>query len=78
MDDFVSRFLSGWNRHVALVDQAHAFVLAGRQRRGPTRLRFHQARAETTDILTAYCFVTHRRKVQMLTRLAECLLRIQH
>jgi len=76
MDDFVGRFYPGWNRHVALVALAHAFLQTERRRRGPTRLTFPQARAVMTDILTAYHFVTHQRKVKMLLKLAEIPLRI--
>lgn len=76
LDDFVGRFYPGWNRHVALVALAHAFLQAERQRRGPTRLTFPQARAVMTDILTAYHFVTHQRQVKMLLKLAEIPLRI--
>jgi SRSO17 transposase len=76
MDDFVGRFYPGWNRHVAVVALAHAFLQAERQRRGTTRLTFPQARAVMTDLLTAYHFVTHQRKVKMLLKLAEFPLRI--
>jgi len=76
LDDFVGRFYPGWNRHVALVALAHAFLQTERRRRGPTRLTFPQARAVMTDILTAYHFVTHQRKVKMLLKLAEFPLRI--
>jgi len=76
LDDFVGRFYPGWNRHVALVALADAFLQAERQRRGPPRLTFPQARAVMTDILTAYHFVTHQRKVKMLSKLAEIPLRI--
>jgi SRSO17 transposase len=76
LDDFVGRFYPGWNRHVALVALAHTFLQTERRRRGPTRLTFRQARVVMTDILTAYHFVTHQRKVKMLLKLAEFPLRI--
>jgi SRSO17 transposase len=76
LDDFVGRFYPGWNRHVALVALAHAFLQAERLRHGPTRLSFPRARAVMTDILTAFHFVTHRQKVKMLLELADFPLRI--
>jgi hypothetical protein len=76
LDGFVGRFYPGWNRHVALVALAYAFLQAGRQRCGPDTLTFPRARAVMTDILTAYYFVTHRRKLKMLLELAEFPLRI--
>jgi len=76
LDDFVGRFYPGWNRHVALVALAHAFLQAERLRHGPTRLSFPRARAVMTDILTAFHFVTHRQKVKQLLELADFPLRI--
>jgi SRSO17 transposase len=76
MDDFVGRFYPGWNRHVALVALAHAFLQAERHRHGRTRLTFPRVRAVMTDVLTAYHFVTHRRQVKMLLKLADLPLRI--
>jgi SRSO17 transposase len=76
LDDFVGRFYPGWNRHVALVALAYAFLQSERRRRGVATLTFPQARAVMTDILTAYHFVTHQRKLKMLLKLAEFPLRI--
>ena len=76
LDDFVGRSYPGWNRHVALTALAYAFLQVERQRHGTSRLTFPQARAVMTDILTAYYFVTHQRKLKMLLKLAEIPLRI--
>jgi SRSO17 transposase len=76
LDDFVGRSFPGWNRHVALTALAHAFLQVERQRHGPSRLTFPRARAVMTDVLTAYYFVTHQRKLKMLLKLAEIPLRI--
>lgn len=76
LDDFVGRSYPGWNRHVALTALAYAFLQVERQRHGPTRLTFPRARAVMTDVLTAYYFVTHQRKLKMLLKLAEMPLRI--
>jgi hypothetical protein len=40
------------------------------------RLTVPQARAVMTEILTAYYFVTHQRKLKMRLKLAEIPLRI--
>lgn len=76
LDDFVGRSFPGWNRHVALTALAYAFLQVERQRHGPSRLTFPRARAVMTDVLTAYYFVTHQRKLKMLLKLAEIPLRI--
>jgi SRSO17 transposase len=76
LDDFVGRSYPGWNRHVALTALAYAFLQCERQRHGVSRLTFPKARAVMTDILTAYYFVTHQRKLKMLLKLAEIRLRI--
>jgi SRSO17 transposase len=76
LDDFVGRSYPGWNRHVALTALAYAFLQIERQRHGVSRLTFRRARAVMTDVLTAYHFVTHQRKVRMLLKLAEIPLRI--
>ena len=76
LDDFVGRSFPGWNRHVALTALAYAFLQVERQRHGPARLTFPRARAVMTDVLTAYYFVTHQRKLKMLLKLAEIPLRI--
>ena len=76
LDDFVGRSFPGWNRHVALTAVAYAFLQVERQRYGTSRLMFPRARAVMTDILTAYYFVTHQRKLKMLLELAEIPLRI--
>lgn len=76
LDDFVGRSYPGWNRHVALTALAYAFLQAERQRHGTSRLTFPRARAVMTDVLTAYYFVTHQRKLKMLLKLAEIPLRI--
>jgi len=76
LDDFVGRSWPGWNRHVALTALAYAFLQVERQRHGTSRLTFPRARAVMTDILTAYYFVTHQRKLTMLLKLAEIPLRI--
>ena len=76
LDDFVGRSYPGWNRHVALTALAYAFLQVERLRHGPARLTFPQARAVMTDVLTAYYFVTHQRKLKMLLKLAEIPLRI--
>jgi hypothetical protein len=61
---------------VALTALAYAFLQVERQRHGTSRLTFPRARAVMTDVLTAYYFVTHRRKLRMLLKLAEIQLRI--
>jgi SRSO17 transposase len=76
LDDFVGRSFPGWNRHVALTALAYAFLQVERQRHGPSRLTFPRARAVMTDVLTAYYFVTHQRKLKMLLKLADIPLRI--
>lgn len=76
LDDFVGRSYPGWNRHVALTALAYAFLQCERQRHGVARLTFPKARAVMTDVLTAYYFVTHQRKLKMLLKLAEIRLRI--
>ena len=76
LDDFVGRSYPGWNRHIALTALAYAFLQIERQRHGVTRLTFPRARAVMTDVLTAYYFVTHQRKLKMLLKLAEIRLRI--
>jgi len=76
LDDFVGRSFPGWNRHVALTALAYAYLQVERQRYGPARLTFPRARAVMTDVLTAYYFVTHQRKLKMLLKLAEIPLRI--
>jgi len=76
LDDFVGRSYPGWNRHVALTALAYAFLQGERLRHGTSRLTFPRARAVMTDILTAYYFVTHQRKLKMLLKLAEIPLRI--
>jgi len=76
LDDFVGRSYPGWNRHVALTALAYAFLQVERQRHGPSRLTFPRARAVMTDVLTAYYFITHQRKLKMLLKLAEIPLRI--
>jgi SRSO17 transposase len=76
LDDFVGRSYPGWNRHVALTALAYAFLQIERQRHGTSRLTFPRARAVMTDVLTAYYFVTHQRKLKMLLKLAEIPLRI--
>jgi SRSO17 transposase len=76
LDDFVGRSFPGWNRPVALTALAYAFLQVERQRHGPSRLTFPRARAVMTDVLTAYYFVTHQRKLKMLLKLAEIPLRI--
>jgi SRSO17 transposase len=76
LDDFVGRSFPRWNRHVALTALAYSFLQAERQRHGPSRLTFPRARAVMTDVLTAYYFVTHQRKLKMLLKLAEIPLRI--
>ncbi len=76
LDDFVGRSYPGWNRHVALTALAYAFLQIERQRHGTSRLTFPRARAVMTDVLTAYYFVTHQRKLKMLLKLVEIPLRI--
>lgn len=76
LDDFVGRSYPGWNRHVALTALAYAFLQRERQRHGVARLTLPKARAVMTDVLTAYYFVTHQRKLKMLLKLAEIPLRI--
>ena len=76
LDDFVGRSYPGWNRHVALTALAYAFLQGERLRHGTSRLTFPRARAVMTDILTAYYFVTHQRKLKMLLKLAEIPLKI--
>jgi SRSO17 transposase len=76
LDDFVGRSYPGWNRHVVLTALAYAFLQIERQRQGPSRLTFPRARAVMTDVLTAYYFITHQRKLKMLLKLAEIPLRI--
>jgi SRSO17 transposase len=76
LDDFVGRSYPGWNRHVVLTALAYAFLQVERQRHGPARLTFPRARAVMTDVLTAYYFITHQRKLKMLLKLAEIPLRI--
>jgi SRSO17 transposase len=76
LDDFVGRSYPGWNRHVVLTALAYAFLQIERQRHGPSRLTFPRARAVMTDVLTAYYFITHQRKLKMLLTLAEIPLRI--
>ena len=76
LDDFVGRSFPGWNRHVALTALAYAFLQVERQRHGTSRLTFPRARAVMTDVLTAYYFITHQRKLKMLLKLAEIPLRI--
>ena len=61
---------------MALTALAYAFLQVERQRHGPSLLTFPRARAVMTDVLTAYYFVTHQRKLKMLLKLAEILPRI--
>jgi hypothetical protein len=42
----------------------------------PSRLTFPQAQAVMTDVLAAYYFITHQRKLKMLLTLAEIPLTI--
>ena len=61
---------------MAISAVAYAFVQSERRRphKGPS-LTFPQARAVITDILTAHYFLTHRRHLNMLLKLAEIPLR---
>lgn len=76
LDHFEGRSFHGWHRHVVLTAIAYAFIQRERQRRGRHPLTFPQARAVITDILTAHYFLSHRRHLQMLLKLAEIPLRI--
>jgi len=76
LDDFVGRSFPEWNRHVALTALAYAFPQVERKRRGPSRLKPPRPRAVMTDVVAAYDFVTNQRKLKMLLKLAEILLRI--
>lgn len=75
-DDFLGRSFPGWNRHVVLTAMAYAFLQVERRRHGPSPLTFPRPRAVMTDILTAYYFVTHQRKLKILRKPAEIPLRI--
>jgi SRSO17 transposase len=76
LDHFEGRSFHGWHRHVALTAIAYAFIQRERQRRRRHALTFPQARAVITDILTAHYFLSHRRHLKMLLKLAEIPLRI--
>ena len=76
LDDFVGRSYHGWHRHVALTVVAYAFLPTERQRHGRHALTYPRARAVMRDIFTAYYFLTHRRHLNMLLKLAEIPLRI--
>jgi len=76
LDHFEGRSFHGWHRHVVLTALAYAFLQRERQRRRRHDLTFPQARAVMTDILTAHYFLTHRRHLNMLIKLAEMPLRI--
>ena len=75
LDHFEGRSFHGWHRHVVLTAIAYAFIQRERQRRRRHPLTFPQARAVITDILTAHYFLTHRRHLHMLLKLAEIPLR---
>ena len=75
LDHFEGRSFHGWHRHVVLTAIAYAFIQRERQRRRRHDLTFPQARAVITDILTAHYFLTHRRHLNMLLKLAEIPLR---
>ena len=75
LDHFEGRSFPGWHRHVVLTAIAYAFIQRERQRRGRHPLTFPQARAVITDILTAHYFLSHRRHLNMLLKLAEIPLR---
>jgi SRSO17 transposase len=77
LDHFEGRSFHGWHRHVALTAVAYAFLQRERVRRRRHPLTFPQARAVVTGILTAYYFLTHRRQLNMLIKLAEIPLRIE-
>jgi len=76
LDHFEGRSYEGWHRHVVLTAIAYAFIQRERLRRHAQGLTFPQVRAVITDILTAYYFLTHRRHLHMLLKLAEIPLRI--
>jgi hypothetical protein len=61
---------------MALTALPYAFLQVERQRHGTSRLTFPRARAAMADVLTAYDFVTHRRTLKALLKLAEIPLRI--
>ncbi|MEI6670383.1 MAG: IS701 family transposase [Acidobacteriota bacterium] len=75
LDHFEGRSFPGWHRHVVLTAIAYAFIQRERQRQRRHPLTFPQARAVITDILTAHYFLTHRRHLHMLLKLAEIPLR---
>lgn len=75
LDHFEGRSFPGWHRHVVLTAIAYAFIQRERQRRRRHPLTFPQARAVITDILTAHYFLSHRRHLHMLLKLAEIPLR---
>jgi SRSO17 transposase len=62
LDHFEGRSYHGWHRHVVLTAIAYAFLQGERLQHRRQVLTFPQARGVITDILTAHCFLTHRRQ----------------
>jgi SRSO17 transposase len=76
LDHFEGRTWPGWERHVALIALAYAWLQTERRRSGAQVPTLPVARAVITEILTAHFFVTHPHYLDTMLKLRKISLRI--